>query len=267
MKGLGFREALEYLKAGGGGVPSNSNGRASRRVDHAPAAKPEPGMEWILDEVAARYTATWPAMPKRDLPRLPRAGQAAAPPPVPTRLLRRGSLPVPERGAEGRTRSSRLLKASGSEHFLGCITVPLLDAAEHVVGFYGRRIGAATAPAHLYLPGPHRGLVNRGAARAYPEAVLLTESIIDALSLVVMGFENAIPCYGVHGLTEEHAALLRDERVKLVLVGFDSDAAGRRGAGSSSRSSPAWAWRPPRSSRRRARTGTSTWWPAEAARR
>ncbi len=98
------------------------------------------------------------------------------------------------------------------------------------MGFYGRRISAGTAPAHLYLPGPHRGLVNRGAARAYPEVVLLTESVIDALSLVVLGFENAIPCYGVHGFTEEHGALLRQERVKLVAIGFDVDAAGRRGA-------------------------------------
>ena len=56
--------------------------------------------------------------------------------------------------------------------------------------------------------GPSPGPGEPGAARAYPEAVLLTESIIDALSLVVMGFQNAIPCYGVHGFTEEHGALL-----------------------------------------------------------
>jgi len=233
VKGVGFREALEFLKAKGGGVPSNGKGRAGRRMPYPSAAQPqaEPGMEWILEEVAARYTAAL-------------AGHAEA-----RAYLGSRGLDVPEllhrfrlgycAGDLCRSLSSAqkaelsrrgLVKASGSEHFRGCITVPLFDAADHVAGFYGRRISSGAGPAHLYLPGPHRGLVNRGAARAYPEEILLTESVIDALSLVVLGFENAIPCYGVHGFTDEHAALLHEERVKRVAIGFDADAAGRRGA-------------------------------------
>ena len=117
-----------------------------------------------------------------------------------------------------------VLKAS-EEHFKGCIVVPLLDEQNHVAGFYGRRISANSGPAHLYLPGPHRGLVNRAAAKVYREELILTESIIDALSLIVLGILNVIPCYGVNGFTEEHGKLLRDERVKTVAVGFDSDEA------------------------------------------
>ena len=123
-----------------------------------------------------------------------------------------------------------ILKASGGEHFKGCIVFPLLDDNGHVAGFYGRRITDNSAPAHLYLPGPHRGLVNRQAAKAYREEILLTESIIDALSLIALGIPNAVPCYGANGFTEEHARLLHDERVKTIAIGFDGDEAGHRGA-------------------------------------
>jgi len=123
-----------------------------------------------------------------------------------------------------------LLKASGAEHFKDCIVVPLYDGQEHVAGFYGRRIMASSAPAHLYLPGPHRGLVNRAAARVYRDQLILTESVIDALSLVALGIPGVLPCYGVNGFTEEHAKLLHDQRVKTVAIGFDADDAGRNAA-------------------------------------
>lgn len=127
MKGLGFREALEYLKARGGGVPSNGNGKAARRVVDASAAQPEPepGMEWILDEVATRYTAAL-------------AGHAAARSYLGSRGLDKPELLHRFRlgycvgdlsrslSAEQKAELVRrgLLKASGSEHFRGCITVP-----------------------------------------------------------------------------------------------------------------------------------------------
>ncbi|MCC6131764.1 MAG: toprim domain-containing protein [Acidobacteria bacterium] len=232
VKGLGFREALQFLSNRHDG-PTNGRSAGGRRMPNPSAARPaiEPGSEWILDEVASRYTTALPAHPEARAYLASRGLDA----PEPLSRFRLGycvgdlcrSLSSDQKAELVRR---GLLKASGAEHFRGCITVPLLDAADHVVGFYGRRITEGPGPAHLYLPGPHRGLVNRGAARAYPDGILLTESVLDALSLAVLGFENAIPCYGVHGFTEEHAALLRDERVKLAVVGFDADPAGRRGA-------------------------------------
>ena len=74
--------------------------------------------------------------------------------------------------------------------------------------------------------------MNRAAAKVYREELILTESIIDALSLTVLGILNVIPCYGVNGFTEEHGKLLHDERVKTVAVGFDSDEAGRAASAS-----------------------------------
>ena len=100
-----------------------------------------------------------------------------------------------------------------------------------MVGFYGRRISAklrarAPLPARS-SPGPCQPRRRR---KAYREELVLTESVIDALSLIALGIQNVIPCYGVNGFTEEHAKLLHDERVKTVVIGFDSDEAGREGA-------------------------------------
>jgi DNA primase len=247
MKGVGFREAVEYLKSRAGKLPA-----AERRMDRASAAGGEPAeksdrassaggepaekssagdLTHILDEVAARYASELAAHPEArsylasrglDLPDLItgfKVGYCAG--------GLSGSL-----GAAQKAELVRLgvLKASGAEHFASCITFPLFDAEGRVAGFYGRRILSNSGPAHLYLPGAHRGLFNREAARVYPEELLLTESVIDALSLIALGIPNALPCYGVGGFTSEHAALLRDERVKCVAIGFDSDEPGRKAA-------------------------------------
>ena len=123
-----------------------------------------------------------------------------------------------------------LLSTDGREHFGRCIVVPLYDADTHVVGFYGRRVDPDAEPAHLYLKGPHKGLVNREAAKVYQDCIILTEAVLDALALEALGVHNVIPCYGTNGFTAEHQALLIDERVQKVVIAFDADDAGRAGA-------------------------------------
>nr|WP_246433782.1 CHC2 zinc finger domain-containing protein [Spirochaeta isovalerica] len=118
----------------------------------------------------------------------------------------------------------------GYESFKDCVVIPLLDSAGKAVGLYGRKISPTAKVKHLYLKGPHRGLLNRKAAAVYREEVILTESVIDALSLIQMGIENVIPCYGANGFTEEHLSLLHSERVKLVTIAFDNDDSGRAAA-------------------------------------
>jgi DNA primase len=233
IRGVGFREALEYLKSHSGSAPSNGK-RASRRMDRASAAMPASGsLRFILDEVAARYASDLLTHPEakeylasRGLDQVQlitdfKLGYCAG--------TLGGSLSEAQKAELTRV---GILRASGAEHFKGCIVVSLLDDQNHVAGFYGRRISANSGPAHLYLPGPHRGLMNRAAAKVYREELILTESIIDALSLTALGIFNVIPCYGVNGFTEEHAKLLHDERVKTVAIGFDSDEAGRTASAS-----------------------------------
>ncbi len=236
VRGVGFREALEYLKSHTGSLPS-ARQRDGRRIPRTSVAHPGPeatatpsgeDLHFILDEVAARYASALLSHPEakaylaaRGLEQVPliaefKLGYCA------------GTLGgVLSEAQKAELTRLGILKALGAEHFQGCIVVPLLDEQAHVAGFYGRRIRVNSGPAHLYLPGPHQGLVNRAAARVYREELILTESILDALSLIALGILNVIPCYGVNGFTGEHLRLLHDERVTTVALGFDSDEVGR----------------------------------------
>jgi DNA primase len=121
-----------------------------------------------------------------------------------------------------------LIRSSGKEFFQGCLVFPLLDEQGKVVSFYGRSIQAGTKPSHLYPPGPRRGLINREALKVYSDQIILTESVIDALSLVQIGVENVVPLYGTSGFTAEHLEALRAERVQSVVLALDNDEPGRK---------------------------------------
>jgi DNA primase len=232
LKGVGFKDAMRYLKAQSGKLSSQPHpGTAERRMPNPSAARRSAvDAALLLDEVVSRYT---------DALMVNKEARAY----LSTRGLDDGHLVTTFKigycagdlssalsGSQKETLNAiGIIKATGGEHFAHCIVVPLFDESGHVAGFYGRRILTNSGPAHLYLPGPHKGLFNRAAARAYNEELILTESVIDALSLIKLGFQNVIPCYGVNGFTTEHVKLLRDERVKTVTIGFDADEAGKRG--------------------------------------
>ena len=122
-----------------------------------------------------------------------------------------------------------IIGAKGKEHFLKCITFPVTDERGAVVGMYGRSVDPNAKAPHLYLKGKHKSVFNRKASRVYKEIVLV-ESIIDCLSLVVMGIQNVQAIYGTNGFTDEHLAILKADRIKTVILGLDSDDAGREAA-------------------------------------
>ena len=123
-----------------------------------------------------------------------------------------------------------ILNARGKEHFLGCITIPLRSLQGEPVGLYGRSIEKRGSLEHLYMRGPHQGLLNPKAYGVYPERMILTESILDALSLMVLGFQNLDALYGAKGLTETHIEALKRAGTREVILALDNDEAGRRGA-------------------------------------
>jgi DNA primase catalytic core len=135
-----------------------------------------------------------------------------------------GSLVAKTKGAlrEGLV---RLGVMTGSSHELlhGCIVFPLLDRTGVVVDLYGRAIDRDQ---HLYLPGSRRGLFNAETLRG-AEEIILTESIIDALSLIEAGVMNVLPLYGTNGFTDEHTKLLTELKPLRVALAFDNDDAGR----------------------------------------
>ncbi len=119
-----------------------------------------------------------------------------------------------------------ILNAKGHETFCNCVVFPLFNAQGRIESLYGRNIDEGQGPKHLYLPGPRRGLVNRQAVKR-SETIILTESIIDALTLYDQGFKNVIPIYGVNGLIDDHLDLMQ-HRVKSAYLVFDADEAGKR---------------------------------------
>jgi DNA primase len=121
-----------------------------------------------------------------------------------------------------------ILNAKGNEIFYNCVVFPIYDTDGAIVNLYGRNIDPAHGVSHLYLAGSRSGLVNR---QAVPRSasIILTESIIDAVTLYDQGFTNVIPAYGVNGVTEDHLVLFNGAVTEVYLC-FDSDQAGKDGA-------------------------------------
>jgi DNA primase len=137
-------------------------------------------------------------------------------------------------GLEIRQRLEKLglYRATGREHFNGCVVFPVIDpTSEHVTEMYGRKIGhqAKGLPVHLYLRGQHKGVWNESSLAA-GEEVILCESIIDALTFWCAGFRNVTCSYGVNGFTPDHLATFKRCGIKRVLVAYDRDDAGEAAA-------------------------------------
>lgn len=125
-----------------------------------------------------------------------------------------------------------ILRASGHEHLVGSLVIPVRDSAGNVTGMYGRKTRndlRTGTPDHLYLPGPHRGIFN---IEAFDESktIILAESLIDALSFWESGFKNVTCAYGVEGFTEEILGAFSFHEIEKCYIAFDRDEAGDRGA-------------------------------------
>ena len=123
-----------------------------------------------------------------------------------------------------------ILNKKGKEHFYGCVTFPLYDMEGNPIGIYGRKaIESASKINHLYLPGLREGLFNPQTLKANKE-LILTESVIDSVTLINAGIKNTIPCYGTNGLTDHHINAFKSNDTKTVYVCFDCDESGIKGA-------------------------------------
>ena len=243
-QGVSFRHAVELLRAdvglaAGGGEPG------ARKRSRLPAPVTlDAGEQELLDQVIGYYHETLLAAPEA-MAYLERRGIASR------ELIERHRLGYANRtlglrlpaaqlkaGAEirGRLQKVGVLRDSGHEHFNGSLVVPIFDAAGHVMEVYGRKLLdnlRAGTPLHLYLPGPHRGVWNeRGLTfqQAGQAEVILTEALIDAMTFWCAGYRNVTAAYGVEGLTDDHLAAFKRCDVRRVLIAFDRDDAGERGA-------------------------------------
>lgn len=144
-----------------------------------------------------------------------------------------GVTTVAGRQVRDRLQALGLIKASRHEHFRGYLTFPVLDVGGRTGEIYGRLLGKAdprsAPPKHLYLPGPHRGVFNI-AAFAETDELIVAESVIDALTLWCAGFRHVTAAYGVDGWTPEHQQAVQEHGIRRVLIAFDADTAGDKGA-------------------------------------
>ena len=121
-------------------------------------------------------------------------------------------------------RALGVITEQGRELLGGCIVIPIPDPQTGTwTTLYGRGVRTTR---HCYLPGPLRGVLNFQAARS-SDTVILTESILDALSCHQAGLATAIPIYGTQGCTTDHLDLLTCEQVHTVILALDNDDAGR----------------------------------------
>ncbi|MDJ0805995.1 MAG: CHC2 zinc finger domain-containing protein, partial [Gammaproteobacteria bacterium] len=121
----------------------------------------------------------------------------------------------------GRLQQLGLLRSTGHELFRGSITIPVITDHQ-VVQIYGRKVTpnlrAGTAQ-HVMLPNAPDGLFNREAVRASDELILCL-SLIDALTFWCAGYRNVTCAVGTDGWTDELLQIIKQHRVKRVLIAF-----------------------------------------------
>jgi len=116
-----------------------------------------------------------------------------------------------------------ILNEKGNETFYKCVIFPIFDDDGNVVSLYGRNIERQS---HLYLAGKHEGVFN-GQVLKTNKSIILTESIIDCVSLIQLGITNTVPLYGTNGLTPAHLQLFRKHMTKEIHLCLDNDESGQ----------------------------------------
>jgi len=141
-------------------------------------------------------------------------------------------LHVPNRqrvdGAElrGRLQEVGVYRPNGREHLNGCLVVPVASPSREVLQLYGRRIDpkAPKDRRHLYLARPLAGVFNPEALAA--REIILTESILDAMTFVVHGMESVTCSFGTANVGDDLIEAIRGTGVESVRLAFDGDESG-----------------------------------------
>ena len=242
-QGVSFRHAVELLRAGA--PPVITPGRAGPVAARSTARKlPSPldataEDQAVLSSVLDYYGATLADSPEA-LAYLAR--RKIDDPEVITRFrlgyanrtlgYRLPSKQTKEGGAvRARLIDLGVLRASGHEHLSGSIVVPVITPQGTVTELYGRKVGGhlrSGTPAHLYLPGPHKGVWNEDGLAG--GEVILCESLIDALTFYCAGFPHVTASYGTAGFTADHTEAFARQGVARVLIAYDHDTAGDEAA-------------------------------------
>jgi DNA primase len=242
-EGVSFRHAVELLRDGV--APSALSGPRVTRSTVAKLPSPLPigaGERELLERVVGFYAQTLKECPEA-LGVLERRGLDD---PGLIEEFRLGyanrtlgyRLPAKNRkpGAElrGKLQELGVFRATGHEHLSGSLVIPVGDVNGEVVQLYGRKLrddlNHRGSSRHLYLPGPRRGVFNAKALPAAGGELVVCESLIDALTFWRHGLRHVTAAFGADGFTDELHTALKDAGIGRVLIAFDRDEAGDRGA-------------------------------------
>jgi len=115
-----------------------------------------------------------------------------------------------------------LLTPTGKPHFTGCVVFPLRDIDGTLTGLYGRK---CVGDGHYYMKGERTGIfaLHDGAS----DTVIITESVIDAITAHNIGAGCVLALHGVNGFTPTHTQWLKTHSIATVYLLLDGDAAGR----------------------------------------
>jgi DNA primase catalytic core len=117
---------------------------------------------------------------------------------------------------------------STREHFSNRVIFPVFDENGLIVQIYGRNIGAIGAK-HMLLSTPLTLFNPR--ALISPE-IILCESVIDALSIMAMGYRNVAAVLSVNGMKDDLFEKIINSNIKKVFIAFDNDQPGNNAASS-----------------------------------
>lgn len=134
-------------------------------------------------------------------------------------------------GAAIRERLQRLgiLRDTGHEHLRGRVVFPVIGESGAIGTVYGRAIDdGGKHDRHLFLPGPQSGIWNAAALRS--SELIVTEGVIDALTFWSAGYRNVTTGYSAKALPDELLGAIIAAKVLRVLIAFDRDEAGDKGA-------------------------------------
>ena len=242
-EGVSFRHAVELLRDGV--APSALSGQRVTRSTVARLPSPLPigaGERELLERVVGFYAQTLRECPEA-LAVLERRGLAGQELIEEFRIGYANRtlgyrLPAKNRkpGAElrGKLQALGVFRATGHEHLSGSLVIPVCDVNGEVVQLYGRKLrddlNHRGSSRHLYLPGPRRGVFNAKALAACGGELVVCESLIDALTFWRHGLRHVTAAFGADGFTDELHTALKDAGVARVLIAFDRDEAGDRGA-------------------------------------
>lgn len=117
-----------------------------------------------------------------------------------------------------------VLTSSRHELLNGCVVLPMWSSDGTVINLCGRRMFSGDVN-HLYLPNAEHGFWNIPAIKRSP-SILVTRSILDALTAIDNGLPETIPCDHIHGFSEEHLQFFKKCGVKRMALAFKPDDAG-----------------------------------------